>query len=251
MDHQLKRFIVKSSSNAFGNPVFLRIWLANLISGMAVAAHDTAATWMMNSMSPSGLFISLMASLASLPFFLFTLPAGALADALNETRIMRLMNLWLAACGGVLALLGWTGNLNPVLLLTGVFLLGVGFAVNAPASASALNGMQLNISGILGPALAGVLLLKVGAPVIFALNALGFLLVSSAIPRLNKTSLDLGQAFSMSGHSIARALSYVGRSRGLRNVLFVNVVFSSFVVAIPALAPVLLLKELHPDGSWA
>ena len=111
--------------------------------------------------------------------------------------------------------------------------------------------MQLNISGILGPALAGVLLLKVGAPVIFALNALGFLLVSSAIPRLNKTSLDLGQAFWMSGHSIVRALSYVGRSRGLRNVLFVNVVFSSFVVAIPALAPVLLLKELHPDGSWA
>jgi hypothetical protein len=118
---------------------------------------------MMNLMSPSGFFISLMASLAAMPFFLFTLPAGALADALNESRILRLTNLWLAGSAGALALLGWIGMLNPMLLLGGVFLLGVGFAINAPAwasvvpqivtdgelpSASALTGVQLNISGI-------------------------------------------------------------------------------------------------------
>jgi MFS family permease len=125
---------------------------------------------MMNLMSPSGFFISLMASLASLPFFLFTLPAGALADALNEGRILRLTNLWLAGSAGALALLSWIGMLNPILLLGGVFLLGVGFAINAPAwasvvpqivtdgelpAASALNGVQLNVSGILGPAFDG------------------------------------------------------------------------------------------------
>jgi MFS family permease len=261
---RLKHFIVKSTPSAFGNPVFLRIWLVNLISGTAVAAHDTAATWMMNLMSPSGLLLSLMASLASLPFFLFTLPAGALADALNEGRIMRLANLWLAGCAGLLALLGWAGKLNPPLLLTGVFLLGVGFAINAPAwasvvpqivtdaqlpSASALNGMQLNVSGILGPALAGVLLLKVGAPAVFGLNAVGFLLVSASIPRLEKASLDRGQALRMFAHAISGALYYVGQNREVRNILFLNVVFSSFVVVVPALTPVLLLKELHLDGS--
>jgi hypothetical protein len=35
-----------------------------------------------------------------------------------------------------LGLLGWAGMLNPVLLLAGVFRLGVGFAINAPAWAS-------------------------------------------------------------------------------------------------------------------
>src|SRR5260221_13415931 len=97
---------------AFLNSVFLRIWLASLVSGTAVAAHETAATWMMHLMSPSGLFISLMASLASLPFFLFTLPAGAFADALNEGAILRLGNLWLAGCAGALAVLGWSGMLK-------------------------------------------------------------------------------------------------------------------------------------------
>ena len=123
---------MKAKPSAWRNRVFLKIWLASLVSGTAVAAHDTAATWMMNLMSPSGLFISLMASLASLPFFLFTLPAGALADAFNAGIILRLANLWLAGCAGALAFLGWAGILNPILLLVGVFVLGLGFAVNAP-----------------------------------------------------------------------------------------------------------------------
>jgi MFS family permease len=240
------------------------MWLVNLVSGTAVAAHDTAATWMMNLMSPSGVFISLMASLASLPFFLFTLPAGALADALSEARILRLTNLGLAGAAGALAILGWIGMLNSLLLLGGVFLLGVGFAINAPAwisivpqivtdgelpSASVLSGMQLNVSGILGPALAGILLAKVGAPVVFGLNAAGFLLVSTAVPPLQKTGLGVGHVLRTFVSSISDAFGHIGQSQNVRNIIIRNAIFSSFVVVIPALTPVLLLKELHLDGS--
>src|SRR5260221_5180552 len=212
-----------SMPRAFLNSVFPRIWLASLVSGTAVAAHETAATWMMHLMSPSGLFISLMASLASLPFFLFTLPAGAFADALNEGAILRLASLWLAGCAGALAVLGWSGMLNPVLLLAGVFLLGMGFAINAPAwaslvpqvvtdeelpSTSTLSGVQLNISGILGPALAGILLTRVGSPVVFALNSLGFLFVFATIPPLQKTGSGLSQTLASFAHSISSTFHY-------------------------------------------
>jgi hypothetical protein len=30
---------------ALGNPMFRQLWIAALISGTCVAAHDTAATW--------------------------------------------------------------------------------------------------------------------------------------------------------------------------------------------------------------
>jgi MFS family permease len=251
-------------SSALLNRVFVRIWLASLVSGTAVAAHDTAATWMMNLMSPSGLFISLMASLAALPFFLFTLPGGALADAFSERKILRLANLWLAGCAGALALLGWAGRLNPVMLLAGVFLLGVGFAINAPAwvslipqivtdeelpSATTLAGVQLNISNILGPAMAGVLLVKVAVPVVFGLNAMGFLLVFAAIPSLQKTGSGLSQTLTSFARSISSAFGYVGQTQNVRRILLRNTIFSSFVVVVPALTPVLLLKELRLDGS--
>jgi predicted MFS family arabinose efflux permease len=250
--------------SALLNRTFRRIWLASLVSGTAVAAHETAATWTMSLMSPSGLFISLMASLASLPFFLFTLPAGALADAFNESRILRLANLWLAGSAGILAFLGWAGLLNPVLLLAGVFLLGVGFAVNAPAwaslvpqvvtdkelpSALTLNGMQFNITSILGPALAGVLLTRVGAPVVFALNALGFLLVFTAIPSVEKAGSRVSQTLVSILRSIPSTFRYVGQSQNVGNILARNAIFSFFVAIVPALAPVLLLKELRLDAS--
>jgi MFS family permease len=250
--------------SALLNRTFRRIWLASLLSGTAVAAHETAATWTMNLMSPSGLFISLMASLASLPFFLFTLPAGALADAFNESRILRLANLWLAGSAGTLAFLGWADLLNPVLLLAGVFLLGVGFAINAPAwaslvpqvvtdkelpSALTLNGMQFNITSILGPALAGVLLTRVGAPVVFALNAAGFLLVFTAIPSLGKTGSGVSQTLAVFLRSIPSTFRYVRQAQNVGNILARNAIFSFFVAIVPALAPVLLLKELQLNAS--
>jgi MFS family permease len=255
---------MNATPSAWRNRVFLKIWFASLVSGTAVAAHDTAATWMMNLMSPSGLFISLMASLASLPFFLFTLPAGALADAFNAGIILRLANLWLAGCAGALAFLGWAGILNPILLLVGVFVLGLGFAVNAPVwaslvpqlvtdeelpSALTLGGVQLNITGILGPALAGILLAKVQAPFVFALNAAGFLLVFMAIPALPKTGCALGRTLISFLRSIAISVRYVGQTPNVRNILLRNAIFSSLVVVIPALMPVVLLKDLGLDGS--
>ena len=45
------------------------------ISGTWMDAHDSAATWTMNIFTGSPLMLSLMSTVASLPFFLFTLPA--------------------------------------------------------------------------------------------------------------------------------------------------------------------------------
>ena len=73
-----------STWTALRNPVFRNMWLASLISGTCVAAQDTAATWTMNRVSDSPLFLSLMSTVASLPFFFFTLPAGALADMVDR-----------------------------------------------------------------------------------------------------------------------------------------------------------------------
>ncbi len=72
-----------SSWAALRNPVFGRLWIASVISGTCVVAHDNAATYMINTLAASPFLISLISTVASLPFFLFTLPAGALADSVN------------------------------------------------------------------------------------------------------------------------------------------------------------------------
>src|SRR3984893_15750438 len=171
-----------STFTALRNPVYRKLWFAILLSGTCVAAQDTAATWTMNMLGSSTFLLSLISTVASLPFFLFTLPAGALADMVNRRRLLCFMNLWLAGAAVLLAILGSCQLLNPYVLLFCVFLIGVGFAFHAPAwsaivpdvvtdeelpPAATLGGLQLNVSGIIGPALGGILLYFFGANWVF------------------------------------------------------------------------------------
>ena len=87
-----------------------------------------AATWLMDTLTPSPLFLSLMSTFATLPFFLFTLPSGALADMFDRKKLLCLMNLWLAMVAAGLAIANLTGLAHPYLILGTVFLLGIGFA---------------------------------------------------------------------------------------------------------------------------
>jgi len=72
-------------------------WLASVIAGTCASAHGTAATWAVNELSHSTLLLSMMSTFSTLPFFLFTLPAGARADMVDRAKLVRLMHVLLAA----------------------------------------------------------------------------------------------------------------------------------------------------------
>jgi MFS family permease len=257
--------MTKSSTwTALRNPAFRRLWIATVISGTCVAAHNDAATWMMNLLTGSPFLISLMATVASLPFFLFTLPAGVLADKVNRQNFVCAINVWLSAMAAGLAVLDWLHLLNPYLILASVFLLGVGFAFNAPAwtsivpqvvsdgelpSAATLSGLQLNISGIVGPVLGGFLVPLAGANFVFAVNAACFLLVVLAIRQLKQPIVPTklaSESFFKSFGTVIRYVRYVPR---LQVVLARNFLFALFISVIPALMPVVGLQVLHLSSS--
>ena len=249
---------------ALRNPVFRRLWIASVLSGVCVSAHDTAATWVMNTLTSSMFLISLMSTVASLPFFLFTLPAGALADMVDRKKLLCAMNLWLALCAGALALLGMMGLLNPWLILTCVFLISVGFAFNAPAwsslvpevvtkdelaSAVTLGGLQINLCGIIGPAAAAVALVHLGANLVFAINAACFLLVITAVARWKRLERQAKAPLENFFESFVSAIRYVRYAPGIQVVLARNVLFALFISVIPALLPVIALKKVVMNSA--
>src|ERR1700730_10117449 len=205
-----------------------------------------------------------MATVASLPFFLFTLPAGVLADKVNRRKFVCWINLWLAAMAARLAVLGSLQLLNPYTILVSVFLIGVGFAFNAPAwtsivpqvvsdgelpSAATLSGLQLNISGIIGPVLGGLLVPLAGANFVFAVNAACFLLVVLAIRQWKQPTAPAklpSESFFKSFGTIIRYVRYVPK---LQVVLARNFLFALFISIIPALMPVVGLQLLHLSSS--
>src|SRR6266478_2666128 len=255
----------KSSTwTALRNPAFRKLWIATVVSGTCVAAHDSAATWMINVFAGSPFLISLLSTVASLPFFLFTLPAGALADKVDRQKLICFINVGLAAMAAGLAVLGWLHLINPYLILVSVFFIGVGFAFNAPAwtsivpqvvsdaelpSAATLSGLQFNISGITGPALGGLLVPLAGANFVFVLNAACFLLVVLATRQWKQASVPARAPSESFFESFRTVIHHVRYAPGFQVVLARNFLFALFISVIPALMPVVGLKVLHLSSS--
>ncbi|MBV9492002.1 MAG: MFS transporter [Verrucomicrobia bacterium] len=259
-----KPIATTSTFTALRNPDYRRLWVATVLSGTWVAAHDCAATWAMYRLNSSPLFLSLMSTVASLPFFLFTLPAGAWADIVDRRKLLLIMNLWLAAVAGLLAVLSSLRLLNPYLLLACVFLIGIGFAFNAPTwtavipelvsdeelpSAATLSGLQLNLAGIFGPALGGMLIPLIGVNRVFALSAACFLVVIFAIFKWKRTEKPPKLPLESFFESFFTAIRYVKYAPGIQVVLARNVLFAFFISLIPALVPVVGLTGLKLNAA--
>ena len=256
----------KSTSTWFAlrNPVFCRLWLATLFSGTFVSAQDVTATWLMDYLGASSFWLSLMAAAASAPFFIFTLPAGAIADIVNRRAVIVSAVLWQAAWSALLAFGAWTDVINPTAVLVCIFALGIGLAFGAPVwgaivpdivnkeelpSAITLGGVQLNLSGIVGPALGGFMLPLLGAPLLISFNALAFLVVALVVLQWKPRQMPSTRLRENFTESFISSLRYARNSQRMKIILFRNVLFSVVISVIPALLPVIAIRECACSGA--
>jgi len=112
-------------------------------------------------------------------------------------------------------------------------------------SAAALGGLQLNVSGIIGPALGGILLYFFGANWVFVLNAFCFIVVIGAVLQWKSAKAESEAPLENFVESFANAIRYVRYAPAIQVVVARNLLFAFFISVIPALMPVVGLKNLH------
>ena len=249
---------------ALRNPVFKRLWLAMVVSGSCIGAHNTAVYWALHSLGAKTVLISLMATVSALPYTLFTLPAGAVADMVDRKGILLAVQLWHASLAIALAILWMAHLLNPHLILASAFLFSAGFAFGSPAHSSViaemvtaeelasgytLAGLQMDISGIIGPLLSALLLPLAGVSFIFGANGLGFLLMFLAILQWKRVKVQSSLPLENFFESLTTAIRYVRYTAGIKILLARHALFSFFISIIPSLMPVVGLTELHLEAS--
>jgi predicted MFS family arabinose efflux permease len=140
------------------------IWAASIASNIGIAMYDAASRWFMTNLSANPMTVSLVQVAVSLPLFICTVPAGALADVIDPRRLLIVVN---AVSAALISL----GVATPFMLLLTTFLLGVAGALTGPAGmaitsllvdrqelegAIAANNVAFNISRAVGPALGGL-----------------------------------------------------------------------------------------------
>ena len=74
----------------FRYPIFAVIWTATVIANVGTWMYNAASGWLMTSLNPHPLIVSLVQVATTLPIFLFAVPAGALADIVDKRRFCRM-----------------------------------------------------------------------------------------------------------------------------------------------------------------
>src|SRR4051794_23719859 len=170
----------------FRHPVYRRLWIATVAANIGAWMYNAAAGWLMTSLDPAPLMVSLVQVATTLPMFLFALPAGALADIIDKRRFILVLEVLSVITAALFAVLVSLDLVTPAILLAFMFVIGAITAVEAPAwqsvvpllvprpdltSAIAANSVGINISRAVGPALAGVLIGTAGIAAPFWVDA--------------------------------------------------------------------------------
>jgi predicted MFS family arabinose efflux permease len=222
--------------------------------------QNTGAGWLMTSLAPSPLMVSLVQAAAMLPVFLFALPGGAAADILDRRLALIAAQLWIAAMGVLLAVLAAADALGPWGLLALTFAIGAGTAVNFPAWAAttpelvprgdlvgaiALNGIGFNLARALGPALGGFVLAASGPAAAFALNALAFLALLWALLAWRRPASARGGLPRERLLGAMRAgMGFVAAAPAMRAAILRACAFFVFASAVWALLPLVVRGRL-------
>src|SRR5919106_937042 len=166
--------------------IFRALWLASLVSLTGSWFVTVGAQWLLVDQPHASILVGLVQTATTIPFVFLGLPAGVLADTLDRRRLLVAAQAAMAAIGALLAVLTFSDQMPPALLLMLIFLLGSGAVLTIPAyqslvpdlvarpqipAAAALNSISINVARALGPAIAGVLIAQAGVGATFTVAA--------------------------------------------------------------------------------
>jgi predicted MFS family arabinose efflux permease len=249
-----------SSLSPFRYPTFTVLWVATVVSNIGVWMQNAGASWLMTSLDPDPLTVSLVQVATALPMFLFALPAGALADIVDRRRLLLVVQFLIAALVAVFAVLVGQGLVTPGTLLAFAFLAATAAAVIAPAwqsivpqliprenlqAAVALNSVGINVSRAVGPALAGVIIGLWGLAAPFWVNAISTIGVIAGLVWWRSNQVDSSQLPpERLRHALSTGLRHARYNSHLQATLIRAVGFFVFASAYWALLPLVARKQV-------
>ena len=166
------------------------MWFGACTSSIGTWMQIVAQGWLIYRLSHSAFLLALDQFLGGIPIFLFSLIGGVVADRVERRKILLGSQYVQMSTAAILTVLVAIGRVHVWQILCLSFVSGFAQAFGGPAyqaliptlvekedmpNAIALNSIQFNVAVMVGPALAGQALAKLGEKWCFGLNALSFL----------------------------------------------------------------------------
>jgi MFS family permease len=237
---------------------------ASLLSNIGTAAQQVAQPWLLLSLGAPAFIVGLDSFAQGAPAWLLLLVGGRLADHADRRRVIVGFQSAQMLCPVLIVVLLLTGLVQPWMIVGLSLVVGVTDALSMPsfqsivpsivrhdqiATGLALNATQFNLSRILGPAIAGVLMAALGAVGCFAINAFSyvpFLLVAWWV--LPKRGAAGPQETALPEVNLLQSLRIVLAAPMLRSALATAFATSLLCAPLVTFIPVLVRDSFGGDA---
>ncbi len=242
--------------NAFKSRNYRLYFTGQSISLIGTWMQKTAVSWVVYSLTHSKFMLGATLFATMFPSFLFSFIGGVVSDRYNRYKVLLTTQVISMIQATLLTFVIFSGHYNIAGIIALSVLLGIVNAFDVPArqslvyemvndkkdlpNALALNSSMVNLSRLIGPGIAGLVIEKLGDTVCFGLNAISFVAVISSLllmklpqykakPHTKNVIAELKEGFDYLKHSpeISFVISMLG---------FVSLLVLPFSTLIPVYA---------------
>ncbi len=254
----------KGTFRALGNLPFRLYFYGQVVSASGSFVQQTAIAWLVLKETNSAVTLGLVLAAGGLPSLLFGPWGGVVADRFDLRRLLIATQSAFGILAGVLWVFAALGHASIVVVVIINVLGGFVQIVDSPArqafvgqlvppsdltSAISLNGVIMNSARVVGPALAGVLIVVIGTTPCFAVNAVSYVALVIALILIHPLSSGHRSKGKAARGGVRDGLRYARSRQQLWLPLVMMALVGLLAFNFPVILPVLAKSTFHGSGG--
>jgi MFS family permease len=245
--------IFGGAGRALQHRTYRTYWFGHTLAGIGRWMKRTAVGWLTWELTESTSWLGIVAFADLAPMMIFVILSGAIADRVGMMRIVKVSQILSALIAMLFAVLILTDLITIELVVVLSLFFGAAEALSQPArmaavhamvpredlsSAIALGSAAFNASRIVGPAVAGALIIWTSTGTVIALCAVIFFVFYLLLRTIHITETASGQRLSLDLFvDIWRGFQYVHGHPGIRFIMTLMLAVSFFIRPVIELMP--------------
>lgn len=222
-----------------------------------------AQSWLVYSLSKSAVYLGLDAFFGQIPIFMFSLFGGVFADRSSRQKLLLMSQFIQMACAFILTALVITGLVQVWHIWCLSFTVGIAQSFGGPAysalipslvekkdlqNAIALNSIQFNLARVVGPALGGIALAKLGAAWCFSLNGISYIAVIITLLMIKPKFVPQGTTESIMD-SMKEGINFLRSRQGMVGLVFLAFLMTLLSYPLITFLPVMATTVFHGGAN--
>jgi MFS family permease len=234
-----------------------------LVSLIGTQMQQVGIAWQLWQLTHSAWSLGALGFFRVAPIVVLGIAGGVIADAYDRRRMMIVTQLAMALTSATLAILTWQGHVTPAMIYALSLMAGTASSFDAPArqalvpqlvprenlaNALSVYTTVFQIASVVGPALGGFVLGRLGLVAVYSCDAASFLVVIGALLILHHRATDAASR-DVSWAAMLEGLRFLRRRPILWSTMlldFVATFFGGSMLLMPIFADQIL--KVGPSG---